>query len=45
MPVFSPGSTKQDRMPVARLDPSKAEPMPVAREECSNPLRTGVLPR
>ena len=38
MPVFVPDSTKQDRMPIGRLESATVERMPVATGGCTNPL-------
>lgn len=38
MPVFVPDSTKQDRMPIGRLESDLVEHMPAATSGCTNPL-------
>ncbi len=44
MPVFVPDSTKQDRMPIGRLESALVERMPVATGGCTNPLWNKTRP-
>jgi hypothetical protein len=39
MRVFTPDTSKQDRMPIGRPDTASVERMPVAKSACVNPLR------